>query len=83
VQDVAGLSLDQIQYAIDEIYARYGATFPSSPGMQRQFNQVSWYRPNPRLTFEDVDRLMSNVEAQNVKSLAALRDAIRADLKDR
>lgn len=76
-QDVVGLNVDQIRHAINTIYARYGATFPQAPDVQRQFNRVSWYHPNPRLTFEDIDQMMSSTEAQNVKLLAWYCEGLR------
>jgi hypothetical protein len=75
--DVKGLSIAQLRYAINEVYARYGATFPNTPDIQRQFERFSWYHSNPSLTFEAIDRMMSEVEKKNVKLLALRRESKR------
>ena len=74
MDDVQGMSIAQMRYAINEVYARYGATFPNVPDIQRQFQKFAWYHPNPGLTFEEVDRLMSDTERENVKFLAQCRE---------
>ena len=76
-EDVKRLSTVQLRYAINEVYARYGATFPKTPEIQRQFEQFSWYYPNPSLSYEAIDALMSDVERQNVKLLALFRELKR------
>jgi hypothetical protein len=78
MDDVKGMSNEQMRYAINEVYARYGATFPNVPDIQRQFQKFEWYHPKPRLTFEEVDRLMSDTERQNVKFLAQCRELKRS-----
>jgi hypothetical protein len=75
--DVKGLSISQLRYAINEAYARYGATFPNTPDIQRQFGRFSWYHPNSELTYESIDQLMTDVERQNVKFLALCRELKR------
>jgi hypothetical protein len=62
-----------VQYAIDEIYARYGAVWKSRPNVQRQFQKWSWYHPEPGRSFDDIDRLMSGIERGNVEVLAQYR----------
>jgi hypothetical protein len=78
MDDVKGMSLEQIRYAINEVYARYGAMFPNAPHIQRQFQKFEWYHPNPGVTFEEIDRLMSDTERQNVKLLAKCRELKRS-----
>ena len=78
MDDVQGMSIEQMRYAINEVYARYGATFPNVPDIQRQFQKFEWYHPKPGLTFEEVDRLMSNTERQNVEFLAQCRELKRS-----
>jgi YARHG domain len=70
-------SIIQLQYAIDEVYARYGATFPHRPDDQREFEKFSWHHPNPNLRYEAIDQLMSDVERQNIKFLALCRELKR------
>jgi hypothetical protein len=73
LDELKGLSAAEVQYAIDEIYARYGATFPKHPDVQRQFQKFDWYHPKPKLTFDDIDQSMSDIERENVKVLARYR----------
>jgi YARHG domain/Gram-negative bacterial TonB protein C-terminal len=78
MDDVMGMSINEMRYAINEVYARYGATFPNAPDIQRQFQKFEWYHPKPALTFEEVDRLMSDTEKQNLKFLAHCRELKRS-----
>jgi hypothetical protein len=73
--DLKGMSVAELRYAINEIYARYGAAFPSNPEIRRQFQKFSWYHPNPNITFSDIDQSMSEVERENIKLLGQYRDA--------
>jgi hypothetical protein len=75
--EVASMNIAQIRYAINEIYARYGATFPNTPDVQRQFQKFSWYHPSAGITFEMIDQKMSDIERQNVKFLAEYRELLR------
>jgi YARHG domain len=76
-EDVKGLNIAQLRYAINEVYARYGASFPNTPDIQRHFERFPWYHPNPSLTYEAIDQIMSDVERQNVKFLALCRELKR------
>jgi hypothetical protein len=67
------LSRDDVQYAINEIYARYGAVWKTKPDIQHQFEKLDWYQPRPAFTFDQIDGLMSDVERENVKVLAQYR----------
>jgi hypothetical protein len=73
--DVVALNLSarEIQYAIDEIYARYGGVFTRQPQIEHQFEKLDWYHPKPERSFDDIDRLMSKIERENVKTLAQYR----------
>jgi YARHG domain len=73
LENIKGLSAAEVRYAINEIYARYGATFSNHPDVQRQFQKFDWYHPKPKLTFEDIDQSMSDIERENVKVLAQYR----------
>jgi tetratricopeptide (TPR) repeat protein len=76
-QDVSGLTAAQLQYAINEMYARYGADF-RDPEIKRWFTQFGWYQPRPGLSYDDTEKLFSYVETMNVKLLGTYRDARRA-----
>jgi hypothetical protein len=73
LDNLKGLSASEVRYAINEIYARYGATFPNHPDVQQQFQKFDWYHPEPKLTFEDIDQSMSDFERENVRVLAQYR----------
>lgn len=67
--DVEGLSLQQINYAKNEIYARHGRKFNSSE-LQEYFNSKSWY--NGTIDPDDfTDDMLSSIEQQNVQFLSA------------
>lgn len=66
---IAGLSSNDIQMAINEIYARHGRKF-STPEIQEYFNGKSWYQGTIEPDSFD-ENLLSEIERQNVDFLAA------------
>ena len=72
--DVAGLSLQQINYAKNEIYARHGRLFDSRE-LQNYFNSQSWYSGTiAPANFSE--SLLSDVEKKNVTFLKNLEFSI-------
>ena len=72
--DVAGLSLQQINYAKNEIYARHGRLFDSRE-LQNYFNSQSWYSGTiAPANFSE--SLLSDVEKKNVTFLKNLEFCI-------
>lgn len=70
--DVAGMSYDDLQMAINEIYARHGRIFRSE-NIAQYFNSQSWY--NGTLTAENFDEsVFSSVESQNIQFLLEKMD---------
>ena len=68
--DIEGFSLQKLNYARNEIYARHGRKF-NSPELQNYFNSQSWYKG----TIEPdnfSDSLLSAVEQQNAAFLRNL-----------
>lgn len=66
--DVKNLSLQEINYAKNEIYARHGRRF-KSPELQNYFNSKSWY--SGTIAPENFsESMLSNVEQQNAKYLS-------------
>lgn len=65
--DVEGLSIKEVNYAKNEVYARHGRKF-NSPELQNYFNSKSWYKGtiNPDSFSES---LLSDVEKKNVELL--------------
>ncbi len=63
-QDVAGYSSDQLQTAINEIYARHGYIF-KTPSILEHFRQYAWYQE----VYSDmgtVSSQLSDVEQKNI-----------------
>ena len=66
-EDVAHLSLQQLNYARNEIYARYGRKFKSKE-LQAYFNSKSWYKGTIDPSAFNEDRL-TVIERYNVEFL--------------
>ena len=65
--DVAGMSYDDLQMAINEIYARHGRIFQSE-SISSYFNSQSWYQGT--VTAENFsESVFSSVESQNIQFL--------------
>jgi hypothetical protein len=75
--EVDSLSYAKLRYAINEMYARHGASFPSQRPIEAQFRKFPWYRPNPTLTFEQIEASFSQIEKDNLELLRQARDQKR------
>mgnify|MGYP001352493178 CR=1 FL=1 len=64
VADLAGLSLDQLRIARNEIFARHGRRF-SDPELQAWFDARDWYAPR------DGEPRLNAIETANVALIAA------------
>lgn len=74
--DIAGLSLQEINYAKNEIYARHGRKF-DSPELQRYFKSKDWYQP--KIDPDDFSTSVFNrYEKKNVKFLAEKEESMQA-----
>jgi hypothetical protein len=82
VPDVNESSLSEITYAINEMFARHGAEFKDRK-VTIQFEQFSWYKPRPGLSFDEIEPEFSDLEKQNLKVLGRCRDAKLAAAKHR
>lgn len=72
VDELAYLSDDEIQMAINEIYARHGRKFDDE-SVQDFFNSKSWYYGN--IEPEDFsDSILSEVENENLQILISMRN---------
>lgn len=74
VDDLRHLSLEELQYAVNEMFARRGAEFPKAE-IKRHFQQFTWYRPRPGLDFDQVEADFSELERENLKRLGVAREA--------
>lgn len=70
--DVRRMSQDQIQTAINEIYARHGYKFKDQ-GIFNYFSQFDWYHPITT-DQEDAKRQFNSTENYNVELLQKYRD---------
>jgi hypothetical protein len=66
-------SAEKIQYAINEIFARHGASFSDKKEIRTWFSQFAWYKPQTNLTFDQIESLLPEVERQNIQTLAEAR----------
>jgi serine/threonine protein kinase len=69
-------STDQLQYAINEIFARHGGDFPDKK-VHANFERFAWYHPQPGLSFDQIEASLPYIEQQNVKTLGEARDTKR------
>ena len=68
---------DELRYAINEMFARYGADFEKSD-LKKHFSQFSWYQAQPGLTFDEIEHsLFTPLEKDNLKRLAEVRIGTR------
>ncbi len=72
--DIQAWSDGQLQYAINEMFARHGAEF-GNRAVVKWFAQFPWYKPQPGLSFDDIERAMSELERQNLRFLGEYRTA--------
>ncbi len=71
--DLAGLTADELQMAINEIYARHGRKF-SNDSIQEYFNSKSWYTGT--VDPEDFDTNVLNIyETANIALLLEVKEA--------
>ncbi len=71
-QEIGSWSLEQIRYAINEIYARHGADFEKAE-VKQVFLKFDWYRPEPGKDYNSAETDFSRIEMVNVKLLAEMR----------
>jgi Protein kinase domain/YARHG domain len=59
---------DDLQYAINETFARHGFVFEDSR-IAAMFGKLNWYRPRRDLSKQAIDESLSDIEVQNVVML--------------
>lgn len=76
-QDVDWMSYGDVRYAINEMFARHGATF-NKDAIQNVFRSKSWYRPRHGLSFDEIEYgSFSNMERSNLKVLGRHRNRMK------
>ena len=76
-EQAAALSNDDLQIAINEIYARHGYAFQTSQKMMDYFASKSWYTADPNMTDMSLVPL-TDIEQKNLDILVKERDARKA-----
>jgi len=74
IADANELELSDVRYAINEMYARHGATFHDAK-LKKTFSEFSWYQPRAGVTVDNVESEFSDVEKNNLAVLKRCRDA--------
>jgi predicted RNA-binding protein with RPS1 domain len=74
--DIERISDADLRYAINEMFARHGASFGKDE-VRRQFEPLSWYSEQKDLGFDEIEnKRFSNIERSNLKLLGAIRDRV-------
>ena len=79
--EVQNWSDDDLQYAINEAFARHGRLFDDKK-IAAVFAKLSWYRPRRDLSNQQIEESFSDVEVQNVVTLHAVT-VVRKENADR
>ena len=73
VEKLRSMSLDDLQFAINEMFARHGAYFPNDD-TRRQFEKFEWYRPQMGVDFDQIEARFTAIERENLKLMGAERN---------
>lgn len=81
--ELLGMSVDELNLAIDEIYARHGRMFKDGV-IQAYFDRQSWYKPKYEPDQFDAisDSLLNDYEKENAATLAQVRDDTQSGVYD-
>jgi hypothetical protein len=74
VPDVNESSVDEINYAINEMYARHGVDFKDKKAT-KEFSEFAWYAPRAGFSSANAEGEFSDLETQNLKVLQRCRDS--------
>ena len=70
--EIGQMSDEDVRYAINEMFARYGMTFRDKD-LQAEFEPYKWYQPNEKWKPNQIERQFSKREKRNADLLAAER----------
>jgi len=70
--EVSTMELDDVRYAINEMFARHGASF-TKVEVSALFTGFAWYRPRRGISFTDLEKEFSEIERSNLLVLAEHR----------
>ena len=71
--EIGQMSDEDVRYAINEMFARYGMTFRDKD-LQAEFEPYKWYQPNEKWKPNQIERQFSKREKRNADLLAAERN---------
>lgn len=74
-EEIVGFSLDEIQTAINEMFARHGRLF-KTPEIAAYFQTKSWYHPDESKTDDQINSEFNEYEKANEKMLETRRDEL-------
>jgi YARHG domain-containing protein len=69
--DIQNWSGEDVQYAINEMFARHGFIFEDKK-IASMFSKLSWYRPRRDLSRQQIDDSLSDMEVENVRTLLSV-----------
>ena len=72
--DISWMSLDEIQMAINEVYAKHGFRFTKAP-YKSYFESMDWYHPDTQDMYV-IEGRMNKYEIENMKVMGEYRDSI-------
>ena len=70
--DVAAMTDAQLNFAINEIYARHGLVF-GDMNLRKHFLGLGWYKPQPEMSTDEVAATLSKREKRNADVLSGER----------
>jgi S1-C subfamily serine protease len=72
--DAENLTYEELRYAINEVYARHGATFPNHPDIQNTFSTFAWYQPKEGRSLDQIEEDFSTIERANIRTMGDIRN---------
>lgn len=72
--DISWMSLDEIQMAINEVYAKLGFRF-TKPPYSTYFGSMDWYHPDTQ-DMNVIEKRMNKYEYENMKVMGTYRDSL-------
>ena len=72
--EIEDMSDAQLNFAINEIYARHGLVF-GDMNLRKHFLGLGWYKPKPESSTGEIESTFSQLERRNADALSAERKA--------
>ena len=68
-----GLFVEDLRVLRNEIFARHGYVFKDKE-LQKTFEAMNWYKPDPTLTSDKIPTVLSEVEFKNITAIKAAEE---------